>query len=77
MTSEKRRFVRQALGMALGFVCLLSTAGCDYWPPALQACNQVRLFPTDSAQFVETNLEILPRPREIIDLTLKLGFLHI
>jgi chromosome segregation ATPase len=27
----------RALGIALGLGCLLSTTGCDYWPPALQA----------------------------------------
>lgn len=37
MTSGKSLAARRALGVALGFGCLLSTAGCDYWPPALQA----------------------------------------
>lgn len=37
MTSGKRQSVLRALGMALGFGCVLSAAGCDYWPPALQA----------------------------------------
>jgi len=27
----------RVVGMALGIGCLFSVAGCDYWPPALQA----------------------------------------
>ena len=37
MTSGKSQSALRALGVALGFGCLLSAAGCDYWPPALQA----------------------------------------
>lgn len=37
MTRGKHQRSMQAVGMALGLGCLLSTAGCDYWPPALQA----------------------------------------
>lgn len=57
MTSEKRRSVRQALGMALGFVCLLSTAGCDYWPPALQAQIEQMRSEMDALNVEKTQLQ--------------------
>jgi uncharacterized protein HemX len=37
MTIVGRRQVMRLAGVALGFGCLMSMTGCDYWPPALQA----------------------------------------
>jgi outer membrane murein-binding lipoprotein Lpp len=32
-----RKRAMSLAGVALGFGCLMSMTGCDYWPPALQA----------------------------------------
>ena len=32
-----RKPAMRLVGVALGFGCLVSMTGCDYWPPALQA----------------------------------------
>jgi chromosome segregation ATPase len=32
-----RRQAMRLFGAALGFGCMLTVTGCDYWPPALQA----------------------------------------
>ncbi|MBM4126582.1 MAG: DUF3450 domain-containing protein [Nitrospira sp.] len=57
MTSGKRQVVRRVLGMALGFGCLLSVAGCDYWPPALQAQIEQLRSETDTLNMEKTQLQ--------------------
>lgn len=57
MTSGKNRSAMRALGMALGFGCLLSAAGCDYWPPALQAQIEQLRSETETLNMEKTQLQ--------------------
>jgi len=57
MTSGKSRSAMRALGVALGFGCLLSAAGCDYWPPALQAQIEQLRSETDTLNMEKTQLQ--------------------
>jgi chromosome segregation ATPase len=57
MTSGKSQSAMRALGVALGFGCLLSAAGCDYWPPALQAQIEQLRSETDTLNMEKTQLQ--------------------
>ena len=57
MTSRKSPSAMRALGMALGFGCLLSAAGCDYWPPALQAQIEQLRSETETLNMEKTQLQ--------------------
>lgn len=57
MRSGKSQSVMQALGMALGLGCLLSAAGCDYWPPALQAQIEQLRSETETLNMEKTQLQ--------------------
>lgn len=57
MTSGKSQFAMRLLGMALGFGCLLSVAGCDYWPPALQAQIEQLRSETQTLNMEKTQLQ--------------------
>jgi outer membrane murein-binding lipoprotein Lpp len=57
MTSGKSQSARRALGAALGFGCLLSVAGCDYWPPALQAQIEQLRSETETLNMEKTQLQ--------------------
>jgi outer membrane murein-binding lipoprotein Lpp len=46
-----------ALGVALGLGCLLSAAGCDYWPPALQAQIEQLRSEVDTLNMEKTQLQ--------------------
>ncbi|MBM4139339.1 MAG: hypothetical protein FJ244_07705 [Nitrospira sp.] len=57
MTNTKRQVVRRVLGMALGFGCFLSVAGCDYWPPALHAQLEELRSEMDTLNMEKTQLQ--------------------
>lgn len=57
MTSGKSQSAMRALVMALGFGCLLSAAGCDYWPPALQAQIEQLRSETETLKMENTQLQ--------------------
>ena len=57
MMSGKSPFLMRALGVALGFGCLLSAAGCDYWPPALQAQIEQLRSETETLNMEKTQLQ--------------------
>lgn len=57
MMSVKSQSAMRALGVALGFGCLLSTAGCDYWPPALQAQIEQLRSETETLNMEKTQLQ--------------------
>jgi flagellar hook-length control protein FliK len=47
----------RALGVALGFGCFLSAAGCDYWPPALQAQIEQLRSETETLNMEKSQLQ--------------------
>lgn len=57
MTSGKSQSARRVLVMALGFGCLVSAAGCDYWPPALQAQIEQLRSEADTLNMEKTQLQ--------------------
>jgi len=57
MTSGKSQSAMRGVGMALGFGCLLSLAGCDYWPPALQAQIEQLRSETETLNMEKTQLQ--------------------
>lgn len=57
MRSGTRQSAMRALGMALGVGCLLSAAGCDYWPPALQAQIEQLRSETETLNMEKTQLQ--------------------
>ena len=57
MRSGTRQSAMRVLAMALGFGCLLSAAGCDYWPPALQAQIEQLRSETETLNMEKTQLQ--------------------
>ena len=57
MMSGKSQSALRGLGMALGFGCLLSATGCDYWPPALQAQIEQLRSETETLNMEKTQLQ--------------------
>ena len=57
MTSGTSQSLVRVLGIALGFGCLLSAAGCDYWPPALQAQIEQLRSEVDTLNMEKTQLQ--------------------
>lgn len=57
MTSGKSQSVMRGVGVALGLGCLLSVAGCDYWPPALQAQIEQLRSETETLNMEKTQLQ--------------------
>jgi chromosome segregation ATPase len=47
----------RGVGVALGLGCLLSVAGCDYWPPALQAQIEQLRSETETLNMEKTQLQ--------------------
>ncbi len=57
MMSGKRQSFMRAMGVALGFGCLVSATGCDYWPPALQAQIEQLRSETATLNMEKTQLQ--------------------
>ncbi|MBH0198057.1 MAG: hypothetical protein HP497_01395 [Nitrospira sp.] len=57
MRSGTCQSAMRVLAMAVGFGCLLSAAGCDYWPPALQAQIEQLRSETETLNMEKTQLQ--------------------
>lgn len=70
-----RRQAMRLAGAALGFGCILSVTGCDYWPPALQAeIEQLRSeTQTLAAEKAQLQTQVNELSKAKVDLQAQLG----
>ncbi len=71
MVIVARRQAMRALTAALGFGCMLSVTGCDYWPPALQAQieqmrAEIQTATTEKSQLQSQVGELLRAKQELL-----------